>query len=201
MHSDQAQGFFSVPVDNMPGSHIFTDHIIKRFGSDPENTILVSADFGASKRTHNLAIKLGGLPKAIIEKDRPEANKSEILTITGNIPKDARVIIYEDMIDTGGTIINTAKTLKEMGAGDIFIYGTHGIFSNNAEERFGKETFSITVTDSIPRDADYYEKYKSWLTMISLDEYFADAIHQGIKIGGSISNIHHTRKKEKKHES
>ena len=188
MHAEQEQGFFSIPVDNLTGIRLFSDHIRTRFGNDLSNTVAVAADFGAAVRTRRLSKALGDIPVAIFEKRRPAPNQAEILSVIGASVDGARVIVYEDIIDSGHTIRGVAKALEKMGAREVFVYSTHGIFSGGVEKHFAADNFSIACTDSIPRTAEYYKQEK-WLTKVLIDSYVADAIYQATQPGGSISRL------------
>ncbi len=188
MHAEQEQGFFSIPVDNLTGVHLFAGHIKTRFNNDLQRTVAVAADFGAAIRTRRLAKSLGDIPVSIFEKRRPSVNQAEIVSVIGDNIAGSRVVIYEDIIDSGHTIREVAKELKKMGALEIHIYAMHGIFSDDAELAFAAESFKIHCSNSIPRSAEYYAKHK-WLTQIPIDAYFAEAIYEATQAGGSISKL------------
>lgn len=190
MHAEQEQGFFSIPVDNLTGVRLFSEHILERYSGNLENTMAIAADFGAAVRTRRLALALGEIPVGIIEKRRTGPNQSEILSVIGDCVKYKRVIIYEDIIDTGGTILKVVGKLNEFGASEIVIYATHSIFSKQIESRFAAEMVSVVTTDSIPRQTGYYEEHKNWLTKISTAEYLSEAIFEATQLGGSISKLH-----------
>ena len=195
LHNEQEQGFFSIPVDNLFGWSLFSEHMLNRIGGDTNSVVVIAADNGATKRTDRLCEALGDdVPYRIYDKKRTTPNQSKILSSSGDEVAGKRAVIYEDMIDTGGTILNLGRDLKSAGATQIDIYATHGIFSKNAEEKFANEDFSIFVTDSIPRPPEYYEKNKSWLTKISIADYFAHTIFEATQRGGSISKLHSKKK-------
>ncbi|MBI4992243.1 MAG: ribose-phosphate pyrophosphokinase [Candidatus Harrisonbacteria bacterium] len=188
MHAEQEQGFFSIPVDNLTGVRLFSEHIRAKFGDDVKNLVAVAADFGAAVRTRRLARALGDIPAAIFEKRRPTPNQAEIVSVNGTSVAGKEVVIYEDMIDTGHTILGVIKTLKNMGARGVHVYATHGIFSGGAEKHFAAEDSAVVCTDSIPRTVEYYQREK-WLTRIPIDAYFAEAIYAATQMGGSISRL------------
>ena len=101
---------------------------------------------------------------------------------------DKRVIIYEDMIDTGGTAIEAIEKIMTMGAREVYLCATHGIFSRNAARRFSEKEIAVVCTNSIPRGTDYYRN-EPWLTPVSITSYLADAIFQAAQVGGSISKL------------
>ena len=120
LHAGQIQGFFDIPVDNLFATPIFARHIKKRIKS--KNIICVSPDVGGVARTRGLSKFLNsGL--AIIDKRRPSPGKSEVMNVIGNV-KDKCCIMVDDIIDSGGTIVNAAKVLKEKGAKEIHVYIT-----------------------------------------------------------------------------
>ena len=188
MRGEQEQGFFSVPVDNLTGTRLFSDYLRSRFGNDFKNTVAVAADFGAAVRTRRLAKALGEIPVAIFEKRRPAPNQAEIVSVIGASVAGARVVIYEDIIDSGHTIRGVVKALKNMGASEVVVYATHGIFSGGAEKDFAADNLMVASTDSIPRTADYYAREK-WLVRVPIDSYFSEAIYQATQVGGSISRL------------
>lgn len=188
MHAEQEQGFFSIPVDNLTGIRLFSEYIRVRFQNCMDKVVAVAADFGAAVRTRRLARVLGDIPVSIFEKRRPGPNQAEIVSIIGASVDRARVAIYEDMIDSGHTIRGVVKALKTMGACDVIVCATHGIFSGGVERHFTDDNFPIACTDSIPRSPQYYEK-QQWLTKVSIASYLAEAIYEAAQVGGSISKL------------
>ncbi len=190
MHADQEQGFFSIPVDNLTGVRLFADHIRARFKNDLSNIVAVAADFGAAVRTRRLALALSDtIPVAIFEKRRPAPNQAEIVSVIGESVFGKKIVIYEDIVDTGHTLEGAGAALKKMGAAEVYIYATHGIFSNGSENFFASHNAQINCTDSIPRNAEYYEQHKQWLTRVPIHTYLAKAIYQATQMGGSISKL------------
>lgn len=188
LHSEQEEGFFSIPVNNMNSRSLFADHAKNLFGGDLSDVVVVSPDFGSAKRNRKFAEKLGSVPVAIFEKRRPQPGKAEVASVIGESVKGKRVVIYDDMIDTGGTIFSVVTALKKMGAREVFVFATHGIFSGTALKNLRSRNFHVTVTDSIARSKDFLKKH-SYLKQVSLVPFFADAIHEASLIGGSISRI------------
>lgn len=132
LHSQQAQGFFDMPVDTWSASYTVLSEMIKKVGT--KNTVIVSPDYGSVKRARDLS-EIYNLPVAILDKRRPEPNKAEIANVLGNV-RGKNAIIIDDMIDTGGTLIAACKILKEKGVKSILAGATHGLFSRNAVENF-----------------------------------------------------------------
>jgi len=188
MHADQEQGFFSIPVDNLSGTALFADHFKGPLEAAGGKVVAVSPDFGGAVRTRRFAARLGDIPVAIIEKNRPGPNQSRILSVIGESVEGASVIIFEDMIDTGGTLLKTAAKLTEMGATNVFLTATHGILSGDAESKFAASGYHVTCSDSIPRDEDFIKR-NPWFHVVSIDHKFADAIYECSLAGGSVSQL------------
>ena len=169
LHASQIQGFFDIPVDNLFGNPIFVDYYAKKFGSVCEDMVVVSPDVGRAKAAKKLSDMLG-CDLAIAHKGRPRHNAAEVMGIIGDI-KGKTCIINDDMIDTAGTLCANVKELKAMGAGDIYVCATHGIFSGPAIERLNDAPIvECVVTDAIPVEVG--GKIKT----ISVAEEFAQAI-------------------------
>ena len=169
LHQGQIQGFFDIPVDNLLGNPIFVDYYAKKFGERAEEMVVVSPDVGRAKAAKKLSDMLG-CDLAIAHKGRPRHNAAEVMGIIGDI-KGKTCIINDDMIDTAGTLCANVKELKAMGAGDIYVCATHGIFSGPAIERLNDAPIvECVVTDAIPVEVG--GKIKT----ISVAEEFAQAI-------------------------
>jgi ribose-phosphate pyrophosphokinase len=146
LHSEQIQGFFDVPVDNVYGSPVLLEDINKQ---DFEDLIVVSPDVGGVVRARAVAKQLG-LDLAIIDKRRPTANVAEVMHIIGEI-EGRTCLIVDDMVDTAGTLCNAAKALKEHGAKKVVAYATHPVLSGPAIERINASALDeLVVTDSVP---------------------------------------------------
>ncbi len=188
MHADQIQGFFSIAVDNLTAMGIFAEYVRKYVMNEGKPVVAVAPDVGAGKRTRGFA-KRNGLPITIVEKNRPEANVAEVVSVMGENVKGATIIIPDDIGDTGGTLRGVMETLmNKQGAADAGACITHGIWSGNAAEKFAKAGFKIVTTDSIPRD-EAFLRANPWLIMLSLDKLLADALGEHMKIGGSVSSV------------
>lgn len=189
MHADQEQGFFSLPVDNLMCSKIFAEYVVKTLACDVSDVVAIAADLGGAVRTRRFARGLGEVQVAIFEKRRTGPNQSEVVSIIGPSVEGKIVVIFEDMIDTGGTIRGVVASLKQLGAREVFVCATHGIFSGGTEEKFASENVRVFCTNSIPRDESYYTRHASWLTCVPIDELFADAVYQASLVGGSVSKL------------
>ena len=172
LHSNQIQGFFDIPVSHLTALYNFGDYF-RRKNFDWDNTVVVSPDMGRAKVAKKLADYLG-CEMAIAHKSRPKHNEAEVMGVIGNIVGKT-CIINDDMIDTAGTLVGSIKKLKEMGAGDIYVSSTHGIFSGAAIERLENAPIvECVVTDAIP--CEVANKPGSKIKMISVAEEFAEAI-------------------------
>ncbi len=151
LHADQIQGFFDIPVDNIYASPILLGDVYKR--KDP-NLIVVSPDVGGVVRARALAKRLDDADLAIIDKRRPEANKSEVMHIIGEVEGKSCYII-DDLVDTAGTLCAAATALKEHGATSVRAYATHPVLSGKAIENLENSVLDeLVVTDTIPLRED-----------------------------------------------
>lgn len=146
LHCDQIQGFFDVPVDHLTGDIVFTQYI-----QDQHNDaiVVIAPDTGSVKRAREIATRLKA-PLAIVDKRRPQANKSEVMHIIGDV-KGKRALIFDDMIDTAGTLVQAAQAIREEGATGVIACATHPVFSGNAIQRINDSVLSeVLVSDTIP---------------------------------------------------
>jgi len=148
LHSEQVQGFFDVPVDNIYASGVLLNDVKAK---NHDNLTVVSPDVGGVVRARAIAKGLGDdLNLAIIDKRRPEPNKAEVMNIIGHVEGKACVIV-DDLVDTAGTLCNAAQALKEHGASSVTAYATHAVLSGNAIENINNSVLDeVVVTDSIP---------------------------------------------------
>jgi len=184
LHSNQIQGFFDIPVTHLTALYLFGDYF-KTKDFDWDNTVVVSPDMGRAKVAKKLSDYLG-CEVAIAHKGRPKHNAAEVMGIIGNI-KGKTCIVNDDMIDTGGTLVGSINKLKDMGAGDIYISATHGIFSGKALERL--ETAPIVecvVTDAIPCAMANVPGSK--IKQISVAQELSDAIYN-VYANKSVSGV------------
>ncbi|GKU79944.1 ribose-phosphate pyrophosphokinase [Paenibacillus sp. L3-i20] len=155
LHADPIQGFFNITVDHLTALDLIIDYLRQK---DIKNPVVVSPDAGRA----TTAEKLAGLldcPFAIMIKNRPAHNKSEITHIIGEV-EGMTPIIIEDLIDTGSTIVNVVEALKKRGAEDAFICATHGLFSENAVEKLNHPNIQeVVITDTILLDQDRPDKF------------------------------------------
>ncbi|MCU0733102.1 MAG: ribose-phosphate pyrophosphokinase [Hyphomonas sp.] len=166
LHAGQIQGFFDIPTDNLFGGPVMIDDIKERFGRD--KIVMVSPDVGGVVRARALANKLNA-DLAIVDKRRPEAGKSEVMNIIGEVA-GKRCIMLDDICDSGGTLANAAAALKEQGATSVSAYVTHGVLSGSAVDRIGKSVLDeLVMTDTIqPSEAALKSKKLRVLPMAPL---------------------------------
>lgn len=170
LHSDQIQGFFSIPVDHLTALPLFANYIKSKNLKDP---VIVAPDTGRAKTSKRFADRIEA-PLAIMHKQRPEHSKSEVTHVVGDV-KGRTVIIMDDMIDTAGTATSGVKALLELGAEkDVYLMATHPILSGPAVERINKAGIKeVIVTDSIPIPK---EKQFPALKVISVAPLLGEAI-------------------------
>ena len=180
LHQGQIQGFFDIPVNHLSALPLFGDYY-NAMGFDTENLVVVSPDVGRAKAAKKLSDMLD-CSLAIAHKGRPRHNAAEVMGIIGDI-KGKTCIINDDMIDTAGTLCASVRELKKMGAGDIYVCATHGIFSGPAVERLNDAPIvECVVTDSIPVEVG--GKIKT----ITVANEFADAI-DAVYYENSVSEL------------
>jgi len=146
LHAGQIQGFFDIPVDNLFATPIFARHVKKKIKS--KKIICVAPDVGGTERARALG-KLLNAGLAIVDKRRPKPGQSQVMNVIGDV-KDQTCIIVDDIIDSGGTIINAAKALKERGAKEVYVYITHGVLSGDAVKKIKNSVIkNLVITDTI----------------------------------------------------
>ncbi len=178
LHADQIQGFFSIPGDALTCFSILSDHFREK---DLQNAVVVAADLGFAKKARNLAAELE-MPLALVEKRRVSVD-TEALTLVGEV-QDHDVIIVDDEVDTGGTMVNAVNIVQEHGARDIYLCFAHALFSPPAVERFRQlPVREIVTTNSIALPA---EKQLPNLTILSVANLLGEVIqrvHEGRSVG------------------
>ena len=175
LHASQIQGFFDIPVDNLLGNPFFTHHFHDRFVGQEETTVVVSPDVGSVSRARAFAQKLG-MPLAIVDKRRQKANSSEVMNIIGDV-RGKQVILFDDMVDTAGSLCGAAQALVEIGgATDVYACASHGVLSGPAIERIENSSIKEMVfLDTVPpRPGVNCSKIK----YLSVADIFAEAIER-----------------------
>ena len=183
LHAGQIQGFFDIPVDNLFATPIFAKHIKRKIKSS--NIICVAPDVGGVERARALGKKLDvGL--AIVDKRRPSPGKSQVMNVIGNV-KNKICILTDDIIDSGGTIVNAADALLKRGAKEVHVYATHGVFSGDAVKKIKNSKIkNLVVTDSI-NSSDKLKKVRN-IEVLSISILLAEAIKR-ISNSTSVSDL------------
>ena len=175
LHANQIQGFFDIPVDNLLGNPIFTNYLHDRFNGSEDDVIVVSPDVGSVARARAFAQKLG-MGLAIVDKRRQKANSSEVMNIIGDV-QGKKVILFDDMVDTAGSLCGAAQALVELGgAVDVIACASHGVLSGPAVERIEKSVIKeLYFLDTVPpKEGVKCEKIK----YLSVAHMFAEAIER-----------------------
>src|ERR1700729_2916822 len=146
LHAEQIQGFFDIPTDNLYASPVMVRDIRERF--DLANVMVVSPDVGGVGRARGLAKRIN-TPIAIIDKRRERPGESEVMNVIGEVAGHICILV-DDIIDSGGTVVNAADALLEQGATEVYAYITHGVLSGGAVARIaGSRLKELVITDSI----------------------------------------------------
>ena len=183
LHSGQIQGFFDIPVDNLFTTPLFARYIKKNLKN--KNLICVSPDVGGVQRTRGLATKID-VDLAIIDKRRLQPGKSQVMRIIGNV-QNKECIIVDDIIDSGGTIVNAVDALIREGAKSVYVFVTHAVLSGEAINKIKKSKINkLIITDSI----DNAKKIKnvSKIQVLSIAPLMAEAIKR-ISNSTSVSSL------------
>jgi ribose-phosphate pyrophosphokinase len=182
LHSDQIQGFFDIPVDNIYSAPILLSDIWKQHHAD---LTVVSPDVGGVVRARAFAKRLE-CDLAIIDKRRPKPNVAKVMHIIGEV-KDRTCVIMDDMVDTANTLCEAARALKEHGAKRVMAYCTHAVLSGPAIERIGNSALDeLVVTDTIPLREDAAACAK--IRQLSVAELLAETIRR-ISNEDSVSSL------------
>ena len=183
LHAGQIQGFFDMPVDNLFTTPLFAKYIKRRFKN--KNLICVSPDVGGVQRTRGLATRIKA-DLAIIDKRRPKPGQSKVMNIIGNV-EGKTCIIVDDIIDSGGTIVNAADALKKNGATEVYVFITHAVLSKDAADKIKKSKVKkLIITDTI--DNSQKIKNNSKIEVLSISPLMAEAIKR-ISNSTSVSDL------------
>jgi ribose-phosphate pyrophosphokinase len=182
LHSAQIQGYFDIPFDHVYGSPVVLDYLANKQLSD---IVVVSPDVGGVARARAFAKKLDDAPLAIIDKRRQAHNVAEVLNVIGDVEGKTAVLV-DDMIDTGGTITEGARLLRQEGARQVYACVTHAVFSPPASERLSSGLFEeVIVTNTIPvAERDRFEQ----LTVLSVANLLGETIWR-IHEDSSVSSM------------
>ena len=183
LHAGQIQGFFDMPVDNLFTTPLFARYIKKKLKN--KKLICVSPDVGGVQRTRGLATKIKA-DLAIIDKRRPKPGKSQVMNIIGNV-KGKTCIIVDDIIDSGGTIVNAVEALKRNGAVEVYVFITHAVLSGDAANKIKKSKIKkLIITDTI--DNSQKIKNNNKIEVLSISSLMAEAIKR-ISNSTSVSDL------------
>jgi len=184
LHSEQIQGFFDIPVDNVYASPILLGDIWRQQYKD---FIVVSPDVGGVVRARALAKRLNDADLAIIDKRRLKANVAEVMHIIGDV-EGRTCILVDDIVDTAGTLCHAAAALKKHGAVKVLAYCTHAVLSGAAMKNLtGSSLDELVVTDTIPLCQEAVESGK--IRQLSVAEMLAETIRR-IAVGESVSSLY-----------
>lgn len=175
LHVPQIQGFFNIPVDHLLGAPVLSNYLKDRIGDNVDEYVAVSPDLGSVTRARTFATRLG-CPLAIVDKRRQKANVSEVMNIIGDV-RGKKVILIDDMVDTAGTLCNSAQALIDKGgATEVIACATHGVLSGPAIERLQNSCIKeLILLDTIPLPP---EKAIPKITLLPVAPLFAEAIER-----------------------
>ncbi len=183
LHAGQIQGFFDIPVDNLFATPIFARHVKKKIKT--KNLICVAPDVGGTERARALG-KILNVGLAIVDKRRPKPGQSQVMNIVGEV-KGKTCIIVDDIIDSGGTIVNAAKALKDRGAKEVYVYITHGVLSGEAVKKIKNSVIkNLVITDTI--DNMNRVKGAKNIEVLSISSLMGEAIKR-ISNSTSVSDL------------
>jgi len=181
LHAAQIQGFFDIKVDHLFAAPVFVDYFISK---NLKNLVILSPDMGGIRRARAYANRLDA-SLAVIDKRRTGANKAEVLNVVGKV-KGKQILIVDDMIDTGGTLIAAVRALIKKGVQEIYVSATHPILSGSAYEMIESSSLKeLVVTDTIPLKQ---EKAKTKIKVLSVAPLLGEAIKR-IHENRSVSSL------------
>ncbi len=184
LHAGQIQGFFDIPVDHLFATPVFLEY----FRNHPDfvnkdSVVVISPDAGGVERARAFAKRLD-VSLAIVDKRRPSVNQAEVMNIIGDV-KNKTVIVFDDIIDTGGTLIKVAERLVSEGAKKIFAAATHAILSQNAHQKlYNSPVVETVVTNTVMLENKKTDKIK----VLSVGKLLAEAIYR-IHNNSSVSEL------------
>ena len=182
LHAAQIQGFFDIPVDVLLGNPIFVDYYAKKFGDKCEEMMVVSPDVGSVARARSFAQKLH-MNLAIVDKRRQKANQCEVMNVIGDV-KGKDCILFDDMVDTAGSLCNAARAVVEVGgAHNVYACASHAVLSGPAIERINASNITeLAFLDTIPAiDPAKSDKIK-YLTVAPMFAEAIERIYQEISV-------------------
>jgi ribose-phosphate pyrophosphokinase len=185
LHAAQIQGFFDLPLDHLLGAPSFVDYYMKKFPEDQFNHddfVVVSPDVGSVARARNFAQKVH-MGLAIVDKRRQKANECEVMNVIGDVAGKT-CILYDDMVDTAGSLCNAAKALVEVGgAKEVYACATHGVLSGPAYDRIENSVIKEMVfLNTIPEVGNTPSKKIKFLDVAPIFARAIEHIHGGTSI-------------------
>ena len=174
LHAAQIQGFFDIPVDNMHGDIVFSKYFMEKFPVNREEMVVVSPDVGSVARSRAFANKVG-MGLAIVDKRREKANCCEVMNVIGEVA-GKECILYDDMVDTAGSLCNAAKAIYEKGATKVYACASHAVLSGPAIERIKNSVIEEMVfLNTIPQPE---EAEGTQIKFLDVAPMFAEAIQR-----------------------
>ncbi len=175
LHAAQIQGFFDIPVDNLLGNPVFVDYYLGKF-DHPEQMVVVSPDVGSVSRARAFANKMG-MGLAIVDKRREKANHCEVMNVIGDV-SGKKCILFDDMVDTAGSLCNAAKAISEVGgATEVYACASHGVLSGPALDRLVDSPIKeLALLNTIPISEKALATGK--IKVLDVSPMFAEAIQR-----------------------
>ncbi|RKZ21121.1 ribose-phosphate pyrophosphokinase [bacterium] len=171
LHAEQIQGYFDIPVDHLYAAPVIIDYLR---GKNLQDVVIVAPDPGRANRARAIAKRFGNVPIAIVDKRRPEPNRSEVIYVVGDVA-DKTAVIIDDIVDTGGTLVGAAEALVKQGAKEVYACVTHPVLSGPAVERIENSTIKeLVVTNTIPLG----DKKRDKFTVLSVASLLGEAIRR-----------------------
>ena len=174
LHAAQIQGFFDIPVDNLHATTVFARYFMDKF-EDVSDMVVVSPDVGSVARSRSFANKMG-MGLAIVDKRREKANQCEVMNVIGDV-KGKKCILFDDMVDTAGSLCNAAKAIVEVGgANKVYACASHGVLSGPAIDRLESSNIEeLALLDTIPA---HPEAVRARIKYLSVASMFSEAIER-----------------------
>jgi ribose-phosphate pyrophosphokinase len=187
LHAEQIQGYFDIPVDHLYAAPVFIDYY-QKIGT--KDLAVVAPDTGSVKRARAFARRLGkDLPLAIVDKRRTGPNESMVVNIIGDV-RNRTALLYDDMLDTGGTMVDAAEALREQGARAVYTCVVHPLLSRNAPERIMRSCIKeLVVADTIPLTPEKKIKKVKVLSVASLLGKAIMRIHRAESISSLFKEV------------
>ncbi|PKB14214.1 ribose-phosphate pyrophosphokinase [Novosphingobium kunmingense] len=184
LHAGQIQGFFDIPTDNLYAAPVMAADILAR--SSGQGLMVVSPDVGGVVRARALAKRLNNAPLAIVDKRRDKPGSSEVMNIIGDV-SGQHCILIDDIIDSGGTLVNAAQALIDDGAASVTAYLSHGVLSGKAVERVTTSALKeLVITDTIQATEEALASPR--IRVLSIAPLIGEAIHR-IAEESSVSSL------------